>query len=984
MTPAQQKAYMRQYVKNQSSAIYNTGWSMAYVKSVTDEQLKQEFEKICKVQSHSQILAFTRTLKRPRPVLEEPSSKRPKSPEASTPSMPKVPISPAVTSPPSSHTRRKSLGRKHMHKPKYTLPKLDLDAPAQTFLKVVVNEDSDDEVWSAVVGWEVLPTPLGAINSLYCIDGSTKHFATLCQILHMVDRQDLMKLYGLVGERVPVFGKINICGRYEVGGALTWWNSYVRIVSNDVAYVMTWIELKNKMADKYCPRNEMKKIKTGFWNLEVQVPMVERYIGGLPDSIHGSVTASKPKAMQEATEMATGLMDKKIRIYAERQAGYFKRECPKLKNNNRGNQGGNDNAPEKVYVAPSEMKELSDQLQELSDKGFIRPSSSPWGVLTKARKPKNIKNKDVGGMLIENSKDPEKLKKKKLEPRADGTLSLNSSSWLSCYGDLRTPNMKADIATYVSKCLTCAKVKAEHQRPSGLLVQPEIPQWKWDNITMDFIMKLPKSLQAGFENRPPMLNKENYVPWSSRLLRYAKSRPNEKLIYNSIINGPYVRRMIPEPCDSNREVPVNETFHVQTDDELTKKELKQIEVDDQAIQTILLGLPEDIYAAVDSCELLKKSGYVFNEWERFTSTDGESVESYYHRFLNLMNDFKRNKHFPEKISILNQDQPSFNQNYMQQPMPNPEDIIDPTTAMNMNVKNQVIHNAVQNPRIQNVGNQNGLIGVPGNANQNPNRNGNLVAARVEGIQLQAEEFDLMTAAADLDEIEEVNANCILMANLQQASTLGTQTDKAPFYDSDGSAEVHNYENLYANEIFNMFTQEEQYTELLEPLPKPHQVPQNDNNVIYEVSSVEQSGGTVEQHPANIEETRVLYDSLYNNLAIEVEKVNTVNRKLCETNAELTTELARFKNQEKCFEISQEKHNKLERCYQKSVYQEQCLSKKINALHLSFTYNDMQQKIEQLQAQLGDLKGKSKDTSCVSDTLNLLSQKLENKNVELEF
>ncbi|GJV72597.1 putative reverse transcriptase domain-containing protein [Tanacetum coccineum] len=54
------------------------------------------------------------------------------------------------------------------------------------------------------------------------------------------------------------------------------------------------------------------------------------------------------------------------------------------------------------------------------------------------------------------------------------------------------PNMKANIATYVSKCLTCAKVKAEHQRPSGLLVQPDIPQWKWDNITMDFVTKLPK------------------------------------------------------------------------------------------------------------------------------------------------------------------------------------------------------------------------------------------------------------------------------------------------------------------------------------------------------------------------------------------------------------------------------------------------------------------------------------------------------------
>ncbi|GJU40229.1 putative reverse transcriptase domain-containing protein [Tanacetum coccineum] len=145
---------------------------------------------------------------------------------------------------------------------------------------------------------------------------------------------------------------------------------------------------------------------------------------------------------------------------------------------------------------------------------------------TEARKPENIKNEDVGGMLVENSKDPEKLRTEKLEPRADGTLCFNGRSWLPCYGDLRTvimheshkskysihpgsdkmyqdmkklywwPNMKANIATYVSKCLTCAKVKAEHQRPSGLLVQPKIPEWKWDNITMDFVTKLPKSSQG--------------------------------------------------------------------------------------------------------------------------------------------------------------------------------------------------------------------------------------------------------------------------------------------------------------------------------------------------------------------------------------------------------------------------------------------------------------------------------------------------------
>ncbi|GJR59816.1 putative reverse transcriptase domain-containing protein [Tanacetum coccineum] len=84
-----------------------------------------------------------------------------------------------------------------------------------------------------------------------------------------------------------------------------------------------------------------------------------------------------------------------------------------------------------------------------------------------------------------------------IEPRSDGNVYfLNSPRRKRLYQDLRRlywwPNMKAEIATYVSKCLTCAKVKIECQKPSGLLVQPEIPQWKWENITMDFVTKLPK------------------------------------------------------------------------------------------------------------------------------------------------------------------------------------------------------------------------------------------------------------------------------------------------------------------------------------------------------------------------------------------------------------------------------------------------------------------------------------------------------------
>nr|GEV62494.1 hypothetical protein [Tanacetum cinerariifolium] len=100
---------------------------------------------------------------------------------------------------------------------------------------------------------------------------------------------------------------------------------------------------------------------------------------------------------------------------------------------------------------------------------------------------------------------------------------------------------------------------------------------------------------ADSENRPLMLNKDNYVLWSSRLLYYAKIKPNGKLIYNSIMHDPYVRRMNPEPGDPYREVYVVETFHEYTDEELTEKEVKQIEADDQDIQTILMGLSEDIY-----------------------------------------------------------------------------------------------------------------------------------------------------------------------------------------------------------------------------------------------------------------------------------------------------------------------------------------------------------------------------------------------------
>nr|GEV32776.1 hypothetical protein [Tanacetum cinerariifolium] len=132
----------------------------------------------------------------------------------------------------------------------------------------------------------------------------------------------------------------------------------------------------------------------------------------------------------------------------------------------------------------------------------------------KAMKEENIKEENIHDM------------NKEFKTRLDGTLYIKKRSWLPCFGGLRDliiheshkskyyihprsdkmyhdlkrlywwPNMKAKIATYVSKCLTCLKVKAEYQKSSSLLVKPEIPQWTWEKITMDFITKLPNTLSG--------------------------------------------------------------------------------------------------------------------------------------------------------------------------------------------------------------------------------------------------------------------------------------------------------------------------------------------------------------------------------------------------------------------------------------------------------------------------------------------------------
>ncbi|GJY55290.1 putative ribonuclease H-like domain-containing protein [Tanacetum coccineum] len=271
MTYAQQRDYMRTFVKNQSSTIYTTGWTLKHVRSFSDEQLKDEFDKIRHALDNLHAQNLRRSLKRPGADVEQPGSKKSKSsaaPQTPVPAAshqssagvtPGVHQSPFVDTPPvtpphspkvSSHpdvtpdtsvdptvaptppfatpvvrtsgprtrsqsidadikiysTRRKSLAPRKMPS-----SDVDLNAPDTSFIHVLSDDDSDDSAgdtnthyWHAFAAWEIVPTGLGDVNALYFTDKSSKFFTHLREILHLLDRQDLSKLYGMVVKHYEV------------------------------------------------------------------------------------------------------------------------------------------------------------------------------------------------------------------------------------------------------------------------------------------------------------------------------------------------------------------------------------------------------------------------------------------------------------------------------------------------------------------------------------------------------------------------------------------------------------------------------------------------------------------------------------------------------------------------------------------------------------------------------------------------------------
>ncbi|GJY80865.1 hypothetical protein Tco_0493616, partial [Tanacetum coccineum] len=239
MTYAQQRDYMRTFVKNQSSTIYTTGWTLKHVRSFSDDQLKDEFDKI----RHALANLQSQHLRRPSsagvtpdvhqsPFVDTLPATPPHSPKASshpdvtpdTSKQPTVAPTPSFATPVSRSSRPRtrsqssaadiktySTRRKSLATRKMPSSEVDLNAPDTSFIKVLSDDDSDDSdddtnplFWHAFAAWEVIPTGLGDVNALYFTDKSSKYFTHLREILHLIDRQDLSKLYGMVVKHYEV------------------------------------------------------------------------------------------------------------------------------------------------------------------------------------------------------------------------------------------------------------------------------------------------------------------------------------------------------------------------------------------------------------------------------------------------------------------------------------------------------------------------------------------------------------------------------------------------------------------------------------------------------------------------------------------------------------------------------------------------------------------------------------------------------------
>nr|GEU59857.1 reverse transcriptase domain-containing protein [Tanacetum cinerariifolium] len=258
--------------------------------------------------------------------------------------------------------------------------------------------------------------------------------------------------------------------------ALSWWNAYSQPMGIEQANQITWTELKRPLTNKYCLQTEIK-MEEELYNLTVKgndlkpdvrrfqeltilcpsmVPntkkLLEAFIRGLPQSIEGNVTASKPQTLEEDINIAQRLMDQN-----QRQEDVKAYAITPAENNSQG-----------LHVDPAKIEAV---------KNWTSPTTpTEANIMTDAlSRKKQIKPLQVRALI--QTVHP-KLPSQILEAQNEA---------------LKEENIKNENLQGMDKSFEIRPDGNQCQKPSGLLVQPEITMWKWERITMDFITKLPKT-----------------------------------------------------------------------------------------------------------------------------------------------------------------------------------------------------------------------------------------------------------------------------------------------------------------------------------------------------------------------------------------------------------------------------------------------------------------------------------------------------------
>ncbi|GJZ88316.1 hypothetical protein Tco_0660098 [Tanacetum coccineum] len=379
-------------------------------------------------------------------------------------------------------------------------------------------------------------------------------------------------------------------------------------------------------------------------------------------------------------------------------------------------------------------------------------------------------------------------------------------------------------------------------------------------------------MEAGSKDRPPMLAPGNYVQWKSRIKRYIDTKPNRELIHYSLQNPPYIYQW------AEKTVPVAEGSsettierYMENYKNVSQDIRDQMNAEAEAVQIILTGIDNDIYSTVDACpnacEMWKaierlKQGESINvqdletnlywEFGKFTSRDGESLESYYSRFYKMMNELVRNQcnvtNHQVNVQFLLQLQPEW-QRCIRLPETEDKQLLhllapiydqEPATVTKddeMSKEKEIVLRLCKSLGFSVITARN--MGMyQGNVRNQKSKGCSLsqgrsycVNKRRPGVQLNAEQADWKDDTDDESEEQELEAHYMYMAQLQEVTPDSVDTS-GPIFDDEPMHKVQNN-----NDNYNVFAMENEHPEQPESSNDIYLAEQGDTNITIDSSDI---------------------------------------------------------------------------------------------------------------------------------------------------